>query len=192
MRRRSLLLSMFSPLLMGADGLSGRWRSVTTTKGGIGAVYEFDSRGRATYSSVALVEMDYQLEGAYLKLSGQTIGTGWHPDGRLQLNYGQNVVEDYKRVGAIVDRQAPLIGEWLGTRLMAGRVLPIRYIFQKGSKALFLTFLKTTPGSWQTAPGQGFLVRLPGLPDRNALYDSKAERMTITVDGGDPHEFSPF
>jgi len=191
MNRRSLLLLAAPALLRGADAIVGRWRSVTTTKGGIGAVYEFGVNGRTKYSSAALLDMEYQVEGPYLKLAGQTIGMGWHPDGRLQLNYGKDQVEDYSRRGKAMDTARHLLGEWTGTRVMAGRALPAAYLFGEGNKALHVLLLKTLGGQWKAA-GQGWSLTVDALPPRTIAHDAATGRLTITVAGGDPHEFSRF
>ena len=43
--------------------LIGRWRSVETSKGGIGAVYHFHADGTVDFSPGAIVDMPYRVEG---------------------------------------------------------------------------------------------------------------------------------
>ena len=62
-----------SLLLVLANGqspvnLTGRWRSVETSQGGIGAVYQFHADGTVDFSPGAIVDMPYRLEGDQLIL----------------------------------------------------------------------------------------------------------------------------
>ncbi len=188
MKRRQFLALPIPMLLVGASPIVGRWRSVTTTKGGIGAVYDFKANGSVAYSSAALVESEFSLDGQVLTLGGQRVGIGWHPDGRLQLNFGQDVVEDYSRKGAVVDAANPLLGEWEGSRNMAGRKIPVSMKFAAGNRALMVLFLKTVVGRYQGGAGPWTLT-LPSLPPRQVVA-SAGGTLTITASGGDPHEFS--
>lgn len=193
MNRRHLLILAWTLALSGAAPVTGRWRSVATTKGGIGAVYEFHATGSVTYSSAAIVEMDYQQDANTLTLGGQAIGMGWHKDGRLQLNYGNNELEDFSRQGKSPDAANPLLGEWKGSRMMEGRRIPVSLQFHAGNKALLVLYLKDTIGRYKAAEKNGeFRLVLPPLPARKITHDSAAGQLTITVDGGDPHQFARF
>ncbi len=151
MHRRSLLLLVVPALLRGVPLLMGRWRTVTTTQGGIGALYEFDSGGKATYSSAAIVEMDYRLDQNQLTLGGQSVGIGFHPDGGLQLNYGKNQIEDFTRQGKGADATNPILGEWKGSRMMENRRLPVTLQFHGGGRALVI-YLKAEGCRYQSGP----------------------------------------
>jgi hypothetical protein len=52
----------------------GRWRSLETSKGGIGSVYEFRSAGTVDFSSGAVVEMQWRIENDQLVLSPPEAG----------------------------------------------------------------------------------------------------------------------
>ncbi|MCX6613347.1 MAG: hypothetical protein NTW74_21170 [Acidobacteria bacterium] len=188
MKRRQFLVLPIPALLAGASPIVGRWRSVTTTKGGIGAVYDFRANGSVAYSSTALVESEFSVDGQVLTLGGQRVGIGWHPDGRLQFNFGQNVVEDYSRKGEVVDAANPLLGEWAGSRDMAGRKIPVSMQFRAGNRALMVLFLKTVVGRYQGGAGP-WTMTLPSLPARQAVAGADGT-LTITASGGDPHPFS--
>ncbi len=187
MDRRSCLLLAFPASLSGASPLAGRWRSVTTTRGGIGAVYEFRSNGRATYSSVALVDMEYQLAGNQLTLGGQAVGVGWHADGRMQLNFGQGQVEDFTRQGKVTEATQPLLGEWKGRREMAGRRAPVSLQFHANRRAVMAVFLKSVAGQYLVT-GDGWTLTLPGLPSRRIT--AEPEQLVIQAVNGDPHRFA--
>jgi hypothetical protein len=173
-----------------APALAGRWRSVTTTRGGIGAVYDFRATGVAAYSSAAIVDMDYQASPGQISMGGQAVGMGWHPDGRLQFNYGGNNVEDYTRQGKVVDPATPLLGEWKGTRLMAGRPVPVLLQFHPANRALLVMYLKTQTGRYQSS-GDAWVITLPSLPARSVTPAAEGQ-ITITANGGDPHQFARF
>ena len=49
-----------------AASLIGRWRSTETSKGGIGAVYQFRADGTFDFSPGAIVDMPYRMEGDQL------------------------------------------------------------------------------------------------------------------------------
>jgi len=190
MKRRLFLASFLLPFLQGQDTITGRWRSVTTTKGGIGAVYVFKPGGSVRYSSAALVDTPYRREGQTLTLGDQVVGMGWHPDGRLQFNYGQGVLEDYTRVGKQPDQAEPLIGEWQGTRDFSGRALPVRLIFHQDGQAAMHLEIRTLTGRYQPLPKGGWRMQVPGLPSRTIF--ATGDEITIQLDGGDIHTFRRF
>jgi hypothetical protein len=189
MHRRNFIALTLPACLPAAASLNGRWRSVTTSRGGIGAVY-FQPNGAARYSSAAIVAIGYQPDGNQIILGGQPVGVGWHPDGRLQFNFGGNQVEDYVRQGKLVDPERPLLGEWKGLRTMQGRQLPVTLQFHANGQALMVIFLKTLAGRYTTAPGGEWTLALPSLPPRTITEASG--QLTITAAGGDPHQFARF
>lgn len=194
MRRRTVLALGIPALLSGAPSILGRWRSVTTTKGGIGAVYDFRSNGAAHYSSVALVDMDYRLNATVLTLGGQSIGIGWHQDGRLQFNFGNDVVEDFTRQGQPPSAQEPLLGEWSGTRMMQNHAIPVTMQFHSGGRSLMVLFLKTHAGRYKPTPSQqdAWTATIPSLPSRGIRLLPASNQLEITVQGGDPHLFARY
>lgn len=194
MLRRKLMLMAVPALLPGAAPLVGRWRSLTTTKGGIGAVYEFQANGSASYSSSAIVDMDYSIEGSQLKLGDQPASFGFHTDGRLQVNFGGGHFEDFKRQGKQIDAATPLFGEWSGTRIMDGRSLPVTFFFHPGGRAMLVIRLKTVAGRYQSAASGNneWRMTLPSLPARKIVHDGVSGQLMITADGGDVHAFGRF
>lgn len=195
MERRDLLLlapALLAPAHSAATPVAGRWRSLETTKGGIGAVYDITAGLRATYSSCAIVEMDYRLDDKVLTLGDQRVGIGWHADGGLQFAYGTNQIEDYTRQGKIVDPARPILGEWKGVRVMGGNRLPATLQFRESNKALLVIFLRSAAGQLAPKSTASWSLALPSLPSRRIVHDRAADRLTITLDGGDPHLFARF
>src|SRR3977135_1474951 len=52
--------------------LIGRWRSIETSKGGIGAMYQFRADGTFDFSPGAIVDMPYRMEGDQLIFPPET------------------------------------------------------------------------------------------------------------------------
>src|ERR1700704_881073 len=68
---KPLLLLFVTLVLANAQppaSLTGRWRSVETSQGGIGAVYQFHPDGTVDFSPGAIVDMPYRVEGDQLIL----------------------------------------------------------------------------------------------------------------------------
>ncbi len=208
MDRRSLL---FGPLIAlhasrtttaaEPSSIAGRWRSQTTTRGGIGAIYEFQSNGSATYSSVVLVETEYQQlpDGAHLVLDSssngpepqQAIGMGWLPGGRLQLNYGKDDLENYTRQGDVLDPANPLIGEWKGNRTGPhGQRMPVTYRFLPGKAGLVILYLRTHSGRYSHMPAGDWTMTIPTLATRTMKLDPATGSLAIREGAGNPYQFS--
>jgi hypothetical protein len=193
MQRRTFLTSLLLPALSRGSvppTVAGRWRSVTTTKGGIGAVYDFRPNGTGSYSSAALVDLPYQLTGDQLTLGPDAIGIGWHKDGRLQFNYGKGRLEDFARLGKTVDPAKPLLGDWSRSQIMAGRSVPVILQFREGGSALYAVLIKTQAG--RLAGSGPWTMTLANLPEREIAHDAGSGQLTITVKQGDPHRFERF
>jgi hypothetical protein len=142
--------------------------------------------GVVRYSTAAIVEMPFDREGDQLKLSGQNVGMGWHADGRLQLNFGRNVIEDYVRVGGIIDPAEPLLGEWKGKRVMGEIEVPAMLQFRATKVMLMVLRLKTYTGRYS-----GETMTVSGMRSRRVRVGTEG-RITIQVEGGDNHEFIRF
>src|ERR1022692_2443326 len=83
-----VLLAVLAAQCLMADpppqNLLGRWRSLKTTKGGIGSMLIFHSDGGFEFSPGAIVEMTYRIEGGQLILPPAT-NTG--PELRQQMEF---------------------------------------------------------------------------------------------------------
>src|SRR5579863_7686350 len=141
------LLLLFALVLANAQppaNLTGRWRSVETSKGGIGAVYQFHADGTVDFSPGAIVEMPYRVEGDQLILPPATT-TGPESksaialvgDSQLRMTV-QGHTEEYRWQGAAPDPGNRLLGEWLGSREMDGHPMAVRMFFYPAGKSLLL------------------------------------------------------
>ena len=139
-----------------AANLVGRWRSVETSKGGIGAMYDFAADGTARFSPGAIVPMQYRLNGdqlAFYPSEGQASSLSWIGDDhmRMSVNGGS---EELTRLGARRDAENKLIGEWIGTRDMAGKRVVTHWIFGEDSNAVFMIRFLTQTGRYTVQGGR--------------------------------------
>jgi hypothetical protein len=142
-----------------ALNLIGRWRSVETSKGGIGAIYQFNADGTLEFSPGAIVDMAYRVEGDQLILPpGTTTGPetkstlAWPTDNVLRIST-QGQREEYQRQGA-ADPSDRLLGEWLTSREMDGHKMPAEMFFYPGGKSLLVIRFTTDKGRYSVANGR--------------------------------------
>jgi hypothetical protein len=158
MRRLSLSLLVCAGLgfAQQSSDLVGRWRSVETSKGGIGAMYDFLADGTARFSPGAIVPMQYRLDGDRLSTypeSGPPCTLSWTGLDKVRFNFGEKG-ETYTRLGTQRDPASPLRGEWIGSRDMDGKTVAVHWTFAAdGSAVLMIRFL-TMPGRYQVASGR--------------------------------------
>jgi len=166
MRTRLLVLFTALPLALAqppatspAASLIGRWRSVETSKGGIGAVYKFNADGTLDFSPGAIVDMPYRVEGDQLILPPATT-TG--PEMKSTLTWPSNNVlrmsmqgqsEEYQRQSA-PDSRDRLLGEWLTWREMDGQKMPEQMFFYPGGKSLLVIRFTTQKGRYSVTNGR--------------------------------------
>lgn len=147
------------PATNSATPLVGRWRSVETSKGGIGAIYQFNADGTLAFSPGAIVDMPYRVEGDQLVLPPATI-TGpemkstlaWPTNDVLRMSM-QGQSEDYQRQGA-ADPHDRLLGEWLTWREMDGHKMPEQMIFYPAGKSLLVIRFTTQQGRYSVTNGR--------------------------------------
>jgi hypothetical protein len=151
---------------LSAAGIVGRWRSVETSKGGIGVIFEFHSDGTVDFSPGAIVEMQWRIENDQLILPSATEGGAeqkqtmkWLSDNKLSLGSGADVVE-LTRAREQTNAEIPIIGEWIGSREMDGHKLEFRWLFSSGGKGLFLMPFVTQHGSY-TISGSALHLEVP-------------------------------
>jgi hypothetical protein len=128
--------------------LLGKWRSVTTSKGGIGALLDFRPGGRFEYIPAAIVAGRYSVEeqrltirdtgGEEIVMNIEAIGTDV-----LRLGMPKAGSLDLKRVGQAEDPEHPLLGAWVTVRTMEG--LPSRgyYYFRSDGTETFTVPFRT-------------------------------------------------
>jgi hypothetical protein len=134
----------------------GRWRSVETSKGGIGAMYDFNADGTANFSPGAIVRMQYRLDGDRLVTTpadGPPMKVSWNGANQLRLGIGGNS-ESYTRLGLQPDSANPLIGEWTGSRNMDGQTVVVHWTFGADRSAVMMIRFLSAPGRYQFAGGR--------------------------------------
>src|SRR5438445_332092 len=122
--RASLLVALIVLAALGAEvssGIVGRWRSLETSHGGIGAMYDFHANGVVGFSPGAIVEITYRLDGdqfVFRPLSGdqpeQKQPMKWQGENKFRVGSGDQAFE-LTRSGNQVDSSNRLLGEWSGT-----------------------------------------------------------------------------
>lgn len=143
--------------------ITGRWRSVETSRGGIGAMYEFRADGTFSFSPGAIVDMPYRLEGGEIVFPPATT-TGPEQKSKVEWNgrdaFRMNSIA-YSRTGAAPDASQLLTGEWTGTEQMDGKKVERRFIFDGRGHCLMLIAFLTQNGIY-TARGGNLMARIHG------------------------------
>jgi hypothetical protein len=142
--RYALLILACADFLVAAEvpsKLVGRWRSLETSQGSIGALLEFNADGTVDFSPGAVVEARYRMEGNQLILPSDTKAG---PEQKMTIEFvgedklhfrpaGNNAAEpksvELVRKGVRPDPSNLLIGEWNGTRDMNGHQAKMRWLF---------------------------------------------------------------
>lgn len=175
----------------------GRWRSLETSKGGIGAAYEFRSDGTADFSPGAVVEMQWRIENNQLIFPPGTAGGAeqkqslkWLGDNKLSLGTDAGVTE-LARVGDRANAGDPLIGEWIENREMAGRKLEGHWFFYPGGKLLFLMPFAFQHGSY-TISGSALYLKITGLKPEYR-FELKENLLTLSEpEGGHENRYGRY
>jgi hypothetical protein len=190
MRKPALLL--FATLVL-ANGqvpakLAGRWRSVETSKGGIGAVYQFHADGTFDFSPGAIVDMPYRVERNQLILPPATTNG---PEIKSTLTVSGDVMRmsveghgaEYHRQGAVHDPRDPLLGEWLGSREMDGRQMIEQMFFYPGGKSLLVILFTTQRGAYTVTNGR-LVATVGGRVGLDGAFDIRDGVLSIHRSGG--------
>ena len=150
----------------------GRWRPLETSKGGLGAVYEFRSDGTVDFSYGAVVEMPWRIENNQLVLPPATVGGDeqkstlqWLNDNKLRLKTEAGFTE-LTRIGERSSADNPLVGEWIEHHEVSGHRLESRLLFYPNGKLLLLMPFKIQRGSY-TISGSVIHLQLPGIRPEN-------------------------
>jgi hypothetical protein len=184
-----LLLAVALPALaQDAAPWLGRWRSLETSKGGIGAMYEFRPNGAIRFSPAAVVDMSYRLESNHLFLPPATVGgpeqdwtLEWVNGNQLRTWAGQTYVE-YRRVGTVSDPSRPIIGEWTGTRQVEGRNLTVTLAFAATGKLLMLMPFTSQNGAYSVKGGR---ITASFAPQGTLNGTIQVSNDILTIDRGD-------
>jgi hypothetical protein len=176
------------PILSADDSatkLLGRWRSLETSKGGIGAMFEFRKDGVVDYSPGAVVEMKYRIEGDQLVLPPATIGgpelketMEWSGNDKLRLKASGGVWVELARQGPAPDVKNPIVGEWTSSSEMAGKTMQSRYLFYPAGKGfLLIPFLKQS-GTY-SIHGESIRLELPGRDPVEGKFKVDGDMLVI-------------
>jgi hypothetical protein len=178
-----ILLSLAAPAQ--TVPISGRWRSITTSKGGIGAMFEFHADGSVDYSPGAVVEGNYRIEGDQLIVPPATVNgpeqkytIEWPANTSVRLRAGADSVMELHRQGPEKDAARPLLGEWTGTRDMGGKSLTVHWLFYADGKQLFLLPFLTQQGRY-TAKADSLHLELPGRPPVDGKFQVDGDILTV-------------
>jgi hypothetical protein len=183
-----ILLLVIVPIFAAGDAsikLLGRWRSLETSKGGIGAMFEFRKDGVLDYSPGAVVEMKYRIEGDQLVLPPATINgpeqrqsMAWFGNDKLRLKVSGDLWVELSRQGPAPDVKFPIQGEWTSSTEMAGKKMEVRYLFYPAGRGLLLIpFLKQT-GSYSIR-GESIRLELPSRGPVEGKFKVEGDALTI-------------
>lgn len=158
-KRAIALLCLWASCAAAQDAgqLVGRWRSVETSKGGIGAMYDFGSDGSVRFSPGAIVPQQYRVEGDRLKFypdDGVASTLSWNGDDRLRITFSGMGSEDFTRLGGMPDPQDKLRGEWTGTRDMDGQKVLVHWVFGPDSNSVLMIRFLTEIGTYTVQNGR--------------------------------------
>ena len=185
------LLLLFALVLANGQSpvnLTGRWRSVETSQGGIGAVFQFRADGTADFSPGAIVDTPFRVEGDQLILPPATTSG---PETKAKLNLSGDVlrltvdgrVAEYHRRGTVQNLSSPLLGEWLGSREMDGRRMAEQMFFYPGGKSLLVILFTTQRGIFSTTGGR-LVATFGGRAGLNGPFDISDGVLSIHRGGG--------
>ena len=199
MRSLSLLLacanfdsgSCASAQQSSSTSIVGRWRSLETTKGGIGNVYEFRSDGTVDGSLGAVVEMPWRIENNQLILPPETNGGAerktnlkWLGDNKLNLVSEAAVIE-LARVGDRANADNPILGEWIENRKIEGRNFEAHYLFYPDGKLLLIMPFVTEHGSYTISGSALHIIKTGPKPEsRSYLFELSDNLLTLSESGG--------
>ena len=188
---RKTLLLLFALVLANAQApanLTGRWRSVETSQGGIGAVYQFHADGTVDFSPGAIVDMPYRVEGDELILppgttNGPEIKSKLTVSGDALRLSAEGHLSEYHRRGKVQNVSDPLLGEWLGSREMDGRQMIEQMLFYPGGKSLLVILFATQRGIYSTTGGR-LVATFGGRAGLNGPFDISEGLLSIHRGGG--------
>jgi hypothetical protein len=146
-----VMLFSLTALAQAPASLMGRWRSIGTSSGGLGAMFEFRDDGTFSFSIGAVVEMKYRIESNQLIFPPGTINgpeqhqtMEWVSADRLVLNGA----EIFSRQGTARDTNNPILGEWTTPRETGGVKSEARWFFEPEGKSLLLFPFKWQKGAY--------------------------------------------
>jgi hypothetical protein len=177
----------------------GRWRSLETSKGGIGAIYEFHSDGTADFSPGAVVEMPWRIENGQIVFPSATTNgpeqkmtLKWLGDNQLSLvPAGESSGVELTRVGNRSDPADPLIGEWIESREMDGHKLQAHWLLARGGKGLFLLPFVTRHGRYSITDSD-LRIEIPDATPANFIFKLKEDVLILSKPQGSSSRYARF
>ncbi|CAN5389470.1 hypothetical protein BH10PSE17_BH10PSE17_09140 [soil metagenome] len=182
------------------QALTGRWRSLATSMGGIGSMMEFGPGNAFARSPGAVVEFAYRVDNDQLVLppatrDGPEIREAITWTDRDHVTFRSTSPQDpgqtFVRQGEPPSSSDPLLGEWLGSRVMQGREVTVLRLFRAGGKALLLIPFLFERGTFSVA-GDRITFMLPGKPDVGATVQVTDSLLVITTDDSKASRFERY
>jgi hypothetical protein len=170
----------FIAVAAGQTAPIGRWRSMETSAGGIGAMCEFRDDGTFRFSPGAVVEMKYRIEGDKLIFPPGTNGGPEQRQSMHWVNADRLILESLtlSRQGTTPDAKNPILGEWTAPREVSGAKMEVRYFFGSEGKTLLLA-----PFAWQngvyTVKDSTIRMEFPGAPPVEGPFHIDGDVLTL-------------
>jgi hypothetical protein len=181
--------AVWLPAADAPTALIGRWRSLETSRGGIGSMITFREGGALEFSPGAVVEMPYRIESGQLVLPGGKEGAAenrqkivWLGDDKLRLDQENGAGIELTRAGNRESASEPILGEWHGRRDMGGQEVSILFFFRREGRSLLLIPFLTQTGKY-TVDKAHIHLEWPDCPIPEAEFAVDADALTFTADG---------
>jgi len=196
--RKFLILLATLPLLADDSAkLLGRWRSLETSKGGIGAMFVFRKGSVVDFSPGAVFEMKYRIEGHQLVFPSATTNgqeqkqaMEWSGNDKLRLKSGGSSLE-LTRQGPAPDVKTPILGEWTASNKMDGKIMHYRYFFYPVGKALLLIPFLTQSGTY-SIHGGSIRLQIPRRGPVEGKFKIDGDVLTIPGSHGGESKFARY
>jgi hypothetical protein len=180
-------------------GIVGRWRSSETSKGGIGAMYEFLADGTADFSPGVVVEMTWRIEKDQLLFPPSGAGEPeekrtlkWLGDNKVSLVTGGNPGgAELTRASNRVDASNLILGEWIENREMAGRTLQAHWFFYPGGKGLLLMPFVIQHGHY-TITGSVLHFEIPNNTSVDYKFELNDNALTLFKPEGGEYRYARY
>jgi hypothetical protein len=150
-----------------AQKLTGKWRALETSKGGIGVLLDFHRDGTMTLSPGAIVPSTHRVEEGNIVSRVSDPGTGEASEdsmtfeliGDSKLRYGKQPYGtiEMTRVGKPQDANNLLLGTWTCTSDFQGMKVASYYEFRADGTELLTIPFRKDPGRYSV---EGDLIRI--------------------------------
>lgn len=180
--------------------LLGRWRSLKTSSGGIGALFAFHEDGSLDFSPGAVVELPYRLNGDTLSLPADSKDSGtknkvkFVDENHVQLiseSQGKTHTQELRRNGSAPDTENPILGEWTSKREDLGRQIEATEIFYRTGKCLLLI-----PFIWQhgryLVTGDTIRLEVASKPTTQGQFKLEGDTLMLPGPHGGADRFARY